>query len=105
MTTEYTITLSDEQKFAFETVTWDIKDWIENSAHERARIAADNIIKNLISYCNSNEIALAVGRSAQIQQAIDLGLAVKVKDPSTFGPTAEQESEESEESTESENSD
>jgi len=83
MANNYTISLSDEQKAAFETVTFDIKEWIENFAHERARVAIDDMIKNLVEHCNANEIALAVGRAAQIQQAVALGLATKIQAPDT----------------------
>ena len=83
MANNYTISLTDEQKAAFETVTFDIKEWIENFAHERARVAIDDMIKNLVEHCNANEIALSVGRPAQIQQAVALGLATKIQAPDT----------------------
>ena len=64
-------------------ITFDIKEWIENFAHERARVAIDDMIKNLVEHCNANEIALSVGRPAQIQQAVALGLATKIQAPDT----------------------
>ena len=41
------------------------------------------MIKNLVEHCNANEIALSVGRPAQIQQAVALGLATKIQAPDT----------------------
>ena len=37
-------------------------------------IAGEEIVAKLVAYCNENEIALAVGRDAQITQAFDLNV-------------------------------
>ena len=71
---DYTITISNAQKIALEYVSADVQEWISNAANARAQIAITDITSKLISHCNANNIALAVGEEAQMQQAKDLGL-------------------------------
>ena len=70
-----TVTLSDTEEKAMSTITADIDDWVQNAALNRARIAKEEIIADLIRHCNANDIALAVGEDAQVTQAFDLGVA------------------------------
>lgn len=70
-----TITLNDTEEKAMSTITADIDDWIENAALNRARLAKEQIIADLIIHCNQNDIALAVGEAAQVTQAFELGVA------------------------------
>jgi hypothetical protein len=56
--------MADDQKVA----------WLENWAKVQSEKVGANIKTLLIEHCNSNEIAIAVGESAQIQQAYDLGV-------------------------------
>jgi len=70
-----TVTLTDTEEKAMSTITADIDDWITNAALNRARIAKEEIIADLIRHCNANDIALAVGEAAQVDQAFDLGVA------------------------------
>ena len=69
---DYTITLTETEKKAMEYVAVDVDDWITNAATNRARIAIDEIVAKLVEHCNANDIALAVGRDAQVTQAYDL---------------------------------
>jgi hypothetical protein len=70
-----TVTLTDTEEKAMSTITADIDDWVQNAALNRARIAKEEIIADLIRHCNANNIALAVGEAAQVDQAFDLGVA------------------------------
>ena len=71
---DYTITITETEKKAMETITVDVDDWITNAAQNRARIAIEEIVALLVAHCNENQIALAVGTSAQVDQAYGLGL-------------------------------
>tara|TARA_R100000734_G_C3316888_1_gene109616 strand:+ start:587 stop:844 length:258 start_codon:yes stop_codon:yes gene_type:complete len=71
---DYTITLTETEKKAMEYIAVDVDDWITNTATNRARIAIDEIVAKLVEHCNANDIALAVGRDAQVTQAYDLGV-------------------------------
>jgi len=72
---DYTITLTTTEKKAMETITADVDDWITNAATNRARIAKEEIIADLITHCNANAIAIAIGDDAQVAQAYALGVA------------------------------
>jgi len=71
---DYTVTLTDTEQKAMEYCAADVNDWINNAAHNRARIAKEEIIAKNIEYCNANSIAIAVGEDAQVQQAYDLNV-------------------------------
>ena len=77
---DYTITLTDTEKKAMEHICADVDDWITNAATNRARIAIDEIVAKLVEHCNANDIALAVGRDAQVTQAYDLGVVSAATD-------------------------
>lgn len=70
----YTITLTDTEKKCMDYITADIDDWIKNAVNNRVRIAKEEIISLNTTYCNANDIAIAVGADAQITQAYDLGV-------------------------------
>ena len=71
---DYTITLTETEKKAMEYVANDTDEWITNAAQNRARLAAEEIVGLLVTHCNENEIALAVGQEAQVAQAYSLGV-------------------------------
>ena len=73
----YTITLTDSEVKAFESVTVDVDALLTNAGKNRARIAKEIILSKLILHCNDNEIAIATGETAQIQQAYDLNIVDK----------------------------
>ena len=71
---DYTITLTETEKKAMEYIANDTNEWITNAAQNRARLAAEEIVGLLVTHCNENEIALAVGQDAQVAQAYSLGI-------------------------------
>jgi|TARA_R100000479_G_scaffold169980_2_gene112196 2-hydroxy-3-keto-5-methylthiopentenyl-1-phosphate phosphatase len=71
---DYTITLTDTEQKAMEHIAADVDEWITNAAQNRARIAIDEIVAKLVKHCNENDIALAVGKDAQVTQAYDLNI-------------------------------
>jgi hypothetical protein len=78
----YTITLTDTEKTAMEYIALDVDEWITNAATNRARIAIDEIIQLNTAHCNANSIAIAVGKDAQVAQALSLGVIDKAADRS-----------------------
>ena len=50
------------------------QEWADNAITNRARIAIDEICGKLMTHCNENEIAMAVGKDAQVTQAYTLGV-------------------------------
>jgi len=77
---DYTITLTDTEKTAMEYIARDVDDWITNATTNRARIAIEQIIQLNTAHCNANSIAIAVGRDAQVAQALELGVIDKAAD-------------------------
>jgi hypothetical protein len=75
---DYTITLTDTEKKSMESIAVDVDAWITNAATNRARIAKEEIIDKLVTHCNANSIALAVGEDAQVTQAYDLNIVEKL---------------------------
>lgn len=69
---DITITLTDTELKCMEYCAESPQDWADNAVTNRAKLAGDEIVASLVAHCNENEIALAVGRDAQIQQAFDL---------------------------------
>ena len=71
---DYTITVSETERKALEYIARDVDDWITNAATNRARQAIDEIIALNTAHCNANNIAIAVGEAAQVDQAYELGV-------------------------------
>ena len=71
---DYTISITDTELTELSTVMADPQEWAQHNLKERARLAMKAIIDTLIEHCNDNEIAIAVGKDAQIAQAQSLGL-------------------------------
>lgn len=73
MTQTITIQMDDTDYKALEYVAIP-NAWAKNFIDVRARKAKKEILDLLVAHCNTNEIALAVGEDAQIQQAYDLDI-------------------------------
>lgn len=73
---DITVTLTDTENKAMEYAAFSVQDWADNALKNRARIAKDEIIALLVEHCNANEVALAVGKDAQVNQAYDLGVVM-----------------------------
>ena len=73
---EHNITLEDWEYKCFQYLMKDedIDGWLLNFAKERARKASVEILSALMEHCNENDIAFAVGKAAQIEQAFELGV-------------------------------
>lgn len=75
----YTLTISDTDKLALDTCinphNLGIGTWAQNALSQRARIAKLKIVENLVTYCNDNDVQMAVGIDAQVHQAFAVGIA------------------------------
>lgn len=74
-----TVTVTDTQTKCLEYAAYSVQDWCDNAIHNRARIAQEEIIAKLVTHCNDNSIALAVGVDAQVTQAYSLGVVDTAK--------------------------
>jgi|TARA_R110002153_G_scaffold265751_1_gene428586 hypothetical protein len=78
--TSITIELSDTEYLAMEVIAMSPEDWADNVVRNRARVSIEKICEILMSHCNENGIAIAVGKEAQVAQAVDLDLVNKAAD-------------------------
>ena len=74
---DITISLTDTENKAMEYAAASVQDWADNAVTNRARIAVDEICGLLMTHCNENEIAMAVGKDAQVAQAFELEVVKK----------------------------
>ena len=79
---EIKVTLSDTQVKCLEYVSYSVQDWCDNAIHDRARVAQEEIIAKLVTHCNANSIALAVGTDKQVAQAYELKVVDTAKNVS-----------------------
>ena len=71
---DITISLTETENKAMEYAAASVQDWADNAVTNRARIAVDEICGLLMAHCNENEIAMAVGKDAQVAQAFELNV-------------------------------
>ncbi len=74
MAKEITIEITDTEFRCLEYSTSEPTDFVENFATFQARVAKEEILKLLMAHCNENDIAIATGEDAQVEQAYTLGV-------------------------------
>ena len=74
MAKTYTVTVTDTEDIALQTVCADVSEWINGVASHNAKVAIENIVDKNIKHCNTNGIAIGVGITAQVDQALNLGI-------------------------------
>jgi len=71
---DITISITDTEKKALDYICAGISTYADDFLTNRARKAKEEIITLNTAHCNANSIAIAVGESAQIDQAYSLGV-------------------------------
>ena len=74
MAKTYTVTVTDTEDIALQTVCADVSEWINGVASHNAKVAIENIVDKNTRHCNTNGIAIGVGITAQVDQALNLGI-------------------------------
>ena len=74
MAKTYTVTVTDTEDIALQTVCADVSEWINGVASHNAKVAIENIVDKNTKHCNTNGIAIGVGITAQVDQALNLGI-------------------------------
>ena len=77
---KYTIELTDTEDKAMSFCAVSTQEWADNFLKERARIAKLEILRINSTYCNANNVQIAVGEDAQVTQAFDLGIVKTLKE-------------------------
>ena len=84
MATTYTITIDDYKNKALEAEFLDPQGHFDNFVNHRYKLIYDMMLPDLIKHCNDNSISLAVGESAQIDQAYEVGILSKANEEFTL---------------------
>jgi hypothetical protein len=84
-----TVALTDTEYKSLEYAAVSVQEWAEIVFTERARVAKEHIIARLVAHCNANNIAIATGEDAQVTQAFDLGVVIKLADAPELHPPAD----------------
>tara|TARA_B100000965_G_scaffold360579_1_gene341400 strand:+ start:1313 stop:1582 length:270 start_codon:yes stop_codon:yes gene_type:complete len=74
MAKTYTVTVTDTEDKALQTVCADVTEWINHVASHNAEVAINDIVDKNTKHCNTNGIAIGVGITAQVDQALNLGI-------------------------------
>ena len=85
---DITVTITDTEEKCLNTVMVGIGTWTDNLVTNRAREAKEDIISKLVTHCNENSIALAVGADAQVTQAYAIGIAHTLTDGLSEAPSS-----------------
>ena len=72
---DYTVTLTEAETKAMEYIAADVQDWIDNAAHNRARIAIDEICDLYVKHkLDKNEAIAATNKPDMVLAAYAEGL-------------------------------
>jgi len=78
---DYTVTLTEAETKAMEYVAADPQDWIDNAAHNRARIAIDEICDLYVKHkLDNNQPITATNKPDMVLAAYEEGLVKTVEE-------------------------
>lgn len=69
----YTITLTDAENMALGYAAFSQDDWIQNAAHERCRVAIDEIVQIVVAKCLEAGIQIPGSKEAMVELAFEKG--------------------------------
>jgi len=69
----HTVVLTDAEDLAMKHIAADVDAWVQTAAHERARIAADEIAKYAVQRCLDKSMPIPPSRDEIVQLAYDQG--------------------------------
>lgn len=69
----YTINYTETEDMAMQYAALSVDDWIQNAAHERARIAIDEIVQIGVQKCLENNIQIPSSKDDIVDLAFERG--------------------------------
>lgn len=69
----YTIEYTTTEDKAMQYISLSVDDWLQNAAHERARIAIDEIVQITVQKCLENNIQIPSSKEAMVDLAFEEG--------------------------------
>jgi hypothetical protein len=76
----YTINYTNAENLAMSYVAADVNDWIQNAAHERARIAIEEIVKICVEKCLETNTQIPGSKDAMVELAFEQGWVIAAVD-------------------------
>ena len=77
---QITFEISEAEEAALAVVSYSPTEYLKNWAIARANLSAKEVQEKLVVYCNENSVQMAVGKDAQIMQALELGVVQRASD-------------------------
>jgi hypothetical protein len=77
---QITFEISEAEEAALAVAAYSPTEYLKNWAQTRANLSAKEVQEKLVAYCNENSVQMAVGRDAQIMQALELGVVQRASD-------------------------
>lgn len=71
--TTYTINYTEAENKAMSYIAVSVDEWIQNAAHERARIAIEEIVQLTVQRCLENNIQIPGSKDEMILLAFEQG--------------------------------
>ena len=71
--TTYTVNYTQAEELAMQYAALSVDEWIQNAAHERARIAIEEIVAITVQKCLETNIQIPGTREAIVELAFDNG--------------------------------
>jgi len=79
----YTVNYSNAENLAMSYFAADINEWIQNAAHERARIAIEEIVKICVEKCLETNTQIPGSKDEMVELAFEQGWVISVADRNT----------------------
>lgn len=70
---DFTVTLTDAEHKALAYVALDPAQWIDNAAHERCRVAMDEIVQICVAKCLETNTQIPGSKDAMVEFAYSQG--------------------------------
>jgi hypothetical protein len=81
----YTVNYSNAENLAMSYVAADVDEWIQNAAHERARIAIEEIVQITVAKCLETNTQIPGSKDAMVELAFEQGWVISAADRNTLG--------------------
>lgn len=79
----YTVNYSNAENLAMTYIAADVDEWVQNAAHERARIAVEEIVKICIEKCLETNTQIPGSKEEMVELAFEQGWVISASDRNT----------------------
>ena len=76
----YTVNYSNAENLAMTYIAADVDEWIQNAAHERARVAVEEIVKICVEKCLETNTQIPGSKEEMVELAFEQGWVISASD-------------------------